>query len=103
ELARHAEAFVSDYQSEDLVKSASAASVAQEVPLSPSDPVHAPRRRGIALTNTQRDRLLDRIAEGAGNAQLAAEFGISAKQIQGIRLGCARKIAERRARLATVS
>ena len=57
-------------------------------------------QRGVALADDQRDRLLDRLARGARNAELAAEFGMSSKQIQGIRMGCAREIAKRRVRLA---
>ena len=53
-------------------------------------------RRGLALSNDMRDRLLTRLAEGARNAELAAELGISAKQVQGLRMGCAREIARRR-------
>ena len=41
--------------------------------------------------------------EGARNAELVAEFGISAKQIQGIRMGCNREIANRRTRFADKS
>lgn len=55
---------------------------------------------GLALSNEVRDRLLDRLANGARNAELAAEFGISAKQVQGLRVGCAREIASRRAGIA---
>lgn len=57
----------------------------------------ASKRNGIALTGEQRDRLLGRLAEGAKNAELAAEFDLSAKQVQGLRMGCAREIAKRRA------
>ena len=56
-------------------------------------------RNGLTLAKDQRDRLLQRIVEGARNAELAGEFGLSAKQIQGFRMGCAREIARRRAKL----
>jgi hypothetical protein len=62
-----------------------------------------PARGGSPLTENQRDRLLERLAEGARNAELVAEFGISPKQIQGIRMGCNREIAKRRIRLADKS
>ena len=52
------------------------------------------------LRGIKRDRLVERLAEGARNAELAGEFGISAKQVQGFRMGCAREIAKRRTRLA---
>jgi hypothetical protein len=42
---------------------------------------------------------LQRLAEGARNAEIAGEFGISPKQVQGLRMGCSREIA-RRAELA---
>src|SRR5207248_10300741 len=61
------------------------------------------QRGGLDLSNERRDRLLDRLAEGARNVELAAEFGISAKQVQGLRMGCAREIARRRAALADQS
>jgi hypothetical protein len=54
-------------------------------------------RDGLVLSDDDRDRLLGRLADGARNAELAAEFGISAKQVQGVRMGCAREIARRRA------
>jgi hypothetical protein len=62
-----------------------------------------PARGGFPLAEDQRDRLLERLAEGARNAELVAEFGISPKQIQGIRMGCNREIAKRRIRLADKS
>lgn len=57
----------------------------------------ATARNGLTLSEDQRDRLLTRLAEEAKNAELAIEFGLSAKQVQGIRMGCAREIARRRA------
>jgi hypothetical protein len=53
----------------------------------------------LALPTERRDQLLDRLAEDAKNAELAAEFGITSKQVQGIRMGCAREIAKRRDQL----
>ena len=58
---------------------------------------------GCALAEDHRDRLLERLAEGARNAELAVEFGISAKQVQGFRMGCARQIAKRRTTFADKS
>ena len=55
------------------------------------------KRSGVVLADEQRDPLLDRLAQGARNAELSAEFGISSKQVQGVRMGCAREIAKRRA------
>jgi hypothetical protein len=36
----------------------------------------------------------------AKNAELAAEFGLSSKQVQGIRMGCAREIGQRREQIS---
>jgi hypothetical protein len=50
----------------------------------------------VTLSDDQRDKLLDRVSAGAKNAELAVEFGISARQAQGLRMGCARKIIDKR-------
>jgi hypothetical protein len=49
-----------------------------------------------ALPKEVRRRLIDRFATGAENSKLAAEFGLSPKQVQGVRMGCARAINKRR-------
>src|SRR5438477_3594038 len=46
----------------------------------------AHKRGSLAIEGAERDRLLHRFAEGAKNAELAAEFGLSSKQVQGIRM-----------------
>jgi hypothetical protein len=56
-----------------------------------------PRPNRHVLGEDQRDRLLTSLAEGAKNAELALEFGLSPKQVQGFRIGSAREIARRRA------
>src|SRR5205823_6400587 len=48
----------------------------------------------LPLSPEQRSRLLDRLANGARNAELAAEFGLSSRQVQGLRISQAR-IAKR--------
>ena len=55
-------------------------------------------RRGCSsdLSPERREALLDRLANGAGNAELAREFGLPPRQIQGMRMGAARDIARRR-------
>ena len=53
----------------------------------------------LAVSAEHRERLLDRLAHGATNAELAAEFGVSLRQVQGLRMGCAREIARRRDQL----
>lgn len=57
----------------------------------------AVKQNGIALSPDQRDLLLAQLAAGAKNAELAREFGLSPKQVQGLRIGCAREITRRRA------
>ena len=55
-----------------------------------------PKQTGLALSSENREQLLDRLAAGATNAELAGEFGLGARQVQGIRMGAAREIANRR-------
>ena len=112
-LARSAEEFLTGSAAADMRQSERPASepvgpVERDRPLTDDlagspPPVAAPaaHRTNFALTDEQRDQLLDRLAGGARNAELAAEFGISSRQIQGLRMGCARDIVERRARLST--
>jgi hypothetical protein len=49
-----------------------------------------------AMSPDERRRLIDRLAAGAKNVDLATEFGLTPKQVQGFRIGCAREIAARR-------
>jgi hypothetical protein len=55
----------------------------------------------LSLSADQRDRMLDRLAAGTKNADIAEEFGLSPQQVQGVRIGSAREIAVRRARMET--
>jgi len=48
------------------------------------------------LSADQRERLIERLAAGATNVELASEFGFSRKQAQGFRMGLAREGAKRR-------
>lgn len=50
----------------------------------------------LRLLAEQRDQLIERIARGEKNSALAAEFGLTPKQVQGVRMGAARQIALRR-------
>ena len=59
-------------------------------PTEPSAPARA------QLSADLREKLVERLAAGAGNAELAAEFGLSSKQVQGFRMGRAREISKRR-------
>jgi hypothetical protein len=49
-----------------------------------------------ALPQEIRQRVVDRLASGARNNEIAAEFGLTPKQVQGVRMGCAREITKRR-------
>jgi|HubBroStandDraft_4_1064222.scaffolds.fasta_scaffold33582_4 hypothetical protein len=111
DLARKAEAFVTDgdvqpgnapLHREDAPRDVTAVAerrgaVEARAPVrgSASQP-----RTGLALSPEQRERLLERIAKGANNADLAAEFGLSPRQVQGIRMGSARDPAKRRDRFS---
>src|SRR5437868_13164875 len=115
ELARDAEMFVSGSRSEsraasgdaiqpdevmrpDMQSHIVAQSAARASPGSETDAHSAmPTSNRHFLSEDQRDRLLTRLAEGAKNAELALEFGLSPKQVQGFRIGSAREIARRRA------
>src|SRR5262249_794910 len=54
------------------------------------------KRSGFVLSEHNRERLIGRLAEDAKNAELATEFGLTPRQVQGFRMGSAREIAERR-------
>lgn len=89
----HAEAAADLEPAEQLVTEISAklSSVEQPIPK---------KSTRLALPMERRDQLLDRLAEDASNAELAAEFGLTSKQVQGIRMGCARELTKRRDQLA---
>ena len=53
----------------------------------------------IQLSTDDRERLIERLSSGATNPELASEFGLSRKQVQGLRLGLARKGTKWRASL----
>ena len=111
ELARTAEGFVTGFR-DSLAVEAKATTAPSREPESGEDMPkrHARPQPGeesivrgpgpIALSTEQRDHLLTLFAEGARNAELASKFGLSAKQVQGIRMGCAREIAKRRDQLS---
>jgi hypothetical protein len=67
-------------------------------PEAPSTQESKPRPTGLALSSENHEQLLDRLAAGATNPELAREFGLGARQVQGIRMGAAREIANRRNR-----
>jgi DNA-binding CsgD family transcriptional regulator len=113
ELARTAEAFVAGPTVEAMTPEAMRpTTTTSKDPEQPKEIGHQPstsanvladrptERDSLALSDSDRERLLERLAKGARNVELAAEFGITAKQVQGLRMGCAREIARRRAALA---
>jgi hypothetical protein len=111
ELARAADRFVSASIPESPAAEASSAAMqpnmrnpmveanAADIPDGTDAAAHklTTARNAPVLSGDQRDRLLTCLAEGAKNAELAVEFGVSPKQVQGFRIGCAREIARRRA------
>ena len=111
ELARAADRFVSASVPESPAAEASSAAMqpnvrnpivernAADIPDGSDAAAHklATVRNGHFLSGDERDRLLTYLAEGAKNADLAVEFGLTPKQVQGFRIGCAREIARRRA------
>src|SRR5258705_10305273 len=66
----------------------------------PSNPIvghpTATKRTRLALPAEQRDRLLERLAAGAQNGELAPEFDLSLQQVQRLRICCAHHIAKSR-------
>jgi len=54
---------------------------------------------GLALSSDRREQLLDRLAQGASNAEVAQVFSLSTRQVQGMRMGAARDITNRRQRI----
>jgi DNA-binding NarL/FixJ family response regulator len=107
DLARAAEEFVTSEALEERTGPPAAAvanaaivqrSSEEGPPAKPNDATtDAPERRRLSLTPERRRVLLDRLAEGARNADLAVEFGLTPKQVQGLRIGAARAINARRA------
>jgi hypothetical protein len=59
----------------------------------------ARKQSHLPLSKEQREELLGRMAKGAKNAELAGDYGLNPRQVQGIRMGSGREIAKRRARL----
>jgi hypothetical protein len=75
--------------------------IAGELP-STAEPI-ATKHTRLALPAELRNRLLERLAEGTRNGELALEFGLTSKQVQGVRMGCAREIAQRRDKLGKIA
>jgi len=109
DLARAADQFVSHAPAEDRIVDASSHPTPVALPQPSSELTHSPlevpvspekpasqKRTPLALSPERREQLLQRLAQGARNAELASEFGLSKQQVQGVRMGSARQIANRR-------
>lgn len=57
--------------------------------------VSEPKTSKLTLAPHRRDQLLERLAQGARNAELATEFGLTPQQVQGLRMAAARKAARK--------
>lgn len=113
DVARSAEAFITGASPNE---SHVCTTTVRQEPAAPSIPTEKPainvrpsrassdvqpvseKRAGLNLSPEDREHLLRRLAQGARNAELANEFGLSRQQVQGLRMGCAREIAEQRKR-----
>jgi|HubBroStandDraft_4_1064222.scaffolds.fasta_scaffold41498_3 hypothetical protein len=85
ELARKAEMFVSgahpEADSESFPKSADPSREQRTAAEPPDTRPRTQKRIALALSSDQRERLLERLATGGKNAQLAIEFGLSRQQV----------------------
>jgi hypothetical protein len=95
DLARMAEEFVLGAESESPISphlAANSSHPQERVEWSAcANKPAASGRSKLPLSAQQRGRLLDRLANGARNPELASEFGLSPKQVQGIRISETRK------------
>ena len=109
ELAREADEFVAGVSSEEPTHSRDASSTAASTTIGEADPggahagapdaaQHSRTALRAQLSDEDRERLIDRLVAGAKNSELATEFGLSPKQVQGFRMGSAREITSRRER-----
>jgi hypothetical protein len=110
DLAQRAEAFISGGRAEHIATAAAARpeSASTATPRRGGQPIDVPAAivaneaapaappARPAISTDERRRLIERLAAGAKNADLAAEFSLTPKQVQGVRIGCAREIAARR-------
>jgi DNA-binding CsgD family transcriptional regulator len=109
ELARAADEFVtaggpSEQGAVNISDDGRSTSGRAEAPDGPESAVETEKHSRAAppraqLSEEERERLINRMVAGVTNAELATELGLSSKQVQGFRMGWARKIASRRERL----
>ena len=103
ELARKADAFIlgtskDGEQAQRAVEADERAIEHQSNDDNPQSKERPKPKARLMLSGDQRDRLIDRLAGGAKNTEIAPEFGLSLQQVQGVRIGSAREIAARRER-----
>lgn len=102
ELARKADVFITGAAAKGEQARRAVAPEAQEQPIgdhAQNEPQRKERsspKGRLSLSADQRDRMLDRLAAGTKNADIAEEFDLSPQQVQGVRIGSAREIAARR-------
>src|SRR5437763_13837513 len=104
ELAREADAFIMGTAAKGEQARRAVAAEPHEQPIGeqaqnePQRKVQSNTKGRLSLSADQRDLLLDRLAASTKNADIGEEFGISLKQVQGVRIGSAGEIAARRQR-----
>jgi len=98
DLARSAEGFITGAGADEAPAQPKPAEDQGPSKAAQAGPVERPPKRPpVSLAPEARERLLDRLARGARNRELASEFGLTPKQVQGIRMGSSREINRRRA------
>jgi hypothetical protein len=100
ELARSAESFITGSPVAETTTATPLRSDAAPAPEAHTKDNAKPAKRPIplALAPEKREELLERLAQGTRNAELARDFGLPIRQVQGIRVGSAREIARLRDR-----
>ena len=97
ELARAAEAFITGAHANEIASTGSPLrSEEGAAPIPGANRTPLKHRTSLALVPETREQLLERLAQGARNAEVAREFGFSIRQVQGVRMGSKREIARRR-------
>jgi DNA-directed RNA polymerase specialized sigma24 family protein len=98
ELARTAEAFITGSPNREEATANPPHSDKPTDRASARDTKRSKKRTPLTLPSDQREQLLERLAAGTRNAEVASEFGLSIRQVQGIRMGSAREITRIRDR-----
>ena len=88
ELARAAEAFITEAPAVEIASAVSPLrSVAVATPTPDANRNPLKQRNSLTLASERREQLLERLAQGARNAEVAREFGLSVRQVQGVKDG----------------